>query len=128
MISKGDTKQNSDSAYQNTMKGTNSSKNKPKGQFNFIKDQNTGIDKELNSKEYLGSRSGKFIPSNLTGFCMPYIGQQNEESNQYGYDIDIDNNVKEEGKYSKKPPLNKHYSRDEEDDIAVPLEDNKINR
>jgi hypothetical protein len=86
------------------------------------------LGQDLQQKEFLGSKSGKFMPSNLSGFYMPYTASQNDEKNQYGYDIDIDidSKAKEEGKYMKKPPLSKHYSKDDdEDDIAVPLEDTK---
>jgi hypothetical protein len=74
--------------------------------------------------------SSKFMPSNLSGFYMPYITPQNTDQDQYGYDIEIEERkVRQEDhpNYSRKPPLRKSVlsEREQEDDVAVPLEEVK---
>ena len=78
----------------------------------------------------LGPSFNKFMPSNFGGFYMPYVAQQNEAQDQYGYDIDIGNKKAhaEEAKFSRKPPVRRSFlteNENVEDEVAVPLEETK---
>lgn len=71
------------------------------------------------------------MPSNLSGFYMPYSNVGAEDQDRYDYDIDINNDKKtinEESKISKKPPTRKSMiseKEEEEDNIAIPIEEHK---
>ena len=71
------------------------------------------------------------MPSNLSGFYMPYSNVGTEDQERYDYDIDITNDkrtINEESKVYKKPPTRKSMiaeKEEEEDNIAIPIEEYK---
>lgn len=76
---------------------------------------------------YNNNNNGNFMPSNLSGFYMPYITANNEALDQYGYDINIQdkNSSPEESKLSRKPPLRRTVIQEQEDDLAQDIEESK---
>ena len=111
------------------------------------------IPKDMQGGEYSNNESNKFIPSNLAGFYMPFPGQNNP-ADQYGYDIDIENNTntQEENKYTRDGSSGKNLvviqgspgsfednfhsikgskrqrsydEESEEDEVALPVEEKK---
>lgn len=100
---------------------------------------NSSIQNMLSSNAYLpqedphkaDSSKNKFMPSNFSGFYIPQ-STPGEGQDRYNYDIDIGDprsSMPEETKFSRKPPIKRNAIRElddeEEDDVAVPIEELK---